>query len=99
MTTKTDHHAIIELRKMYTPAHRGIITTDEEKMIREILEIDSRNAIELQNIRDAAVMMHSRWAGSLKRAESISAIVKVLDALSSICCVIDQEKTKRGLPV
>lgn len=99
MTTKTDYNSIMELRKAYTPTYRGIITDDEEKLIRETLEIGSRNAVELQNIRDATVMMHSRWAGSLKRASSIPAIVKVLDAMGAICCVIDEEKSKRGLPV
>lgn len=99
MTQKTDYHAIMELKKVYVPAIRGIVTADEEVLIRKVLEIDARNNIELQNIRDMVVMMYSRWSGSLKRADNISTIVKVMDAMSAICCVIDQEKSKRGLPV
>lgn len=99
MTTKTDYHAIMELKKVYTPTIRGIVAADEEKLIRDVLEINSRNNIELQNVRDMVVMMYSRWSGSPKRADNISAIVKIMDAMSAICCVIDQEKSKRGLPL
>lgn len=52
MTTKTDHHAIMELKKAYIPAKRGVVNVAEEKLIREVLELSSRNDIELQNIRD-----------------------------------------------
>ena len=99
MTQKTDFHAIMELKKVYTPAIRGIVAADEEKLIRDVLEINSRNNIELQNVRDMVVMMYSRWSGSPKRADNISAIVKTMDAMSAICCIIDQEKYKRGLPL
>lgn len=97
MTTKTDYRAVMELRKVYTPANRGIVTDGEEKLIREILELDSRNDIELQNIRDTVVMLYVRWAGSPKKSGSIPAIVGVMDAMSSVCCIIDTEKSKRGL--
>ena len=99
MTTKTDHHAIMELKKIYTPAKRGIVNATEEKIIQEILELNSRNDIELQNIRDTAVMIYSRWADSLQGENNISVIVGVMDAMSAICGVIDNEKFKRGLPV
>ena len=99
MTTKTDYHAIMELKKVYSPAIRGIVTADEEKLIRDVLEINSRSNIELQNVRDMVIMMYSRWSGSPKRADNISAIKKVMDGMSAICCIIDQEKSKRGLPL
>lgn len=99
MTTKTDHHAVMELKKAYTPAERGIVNAAEKKLIQEILELDSRNSIELQNIRDTAVMMYSRWADTLQQTNNITAIMGVMDAMSAICCVIDQEKFNRGLDV
>lgn len=99
MTTKTDYHAVLELKRVYIPSIRGIVTADEEELIRKVLEINDRNNIELQNVRDTVVMMYSRWAGSPKRADNISTIAKVLDAMSAICCVVDQEKSKRGLPL
>lgn len=52
MTTKTDFHAIQELREKYAPKVRGIVSGEEAKAIYEVLEIDKRNNIELQNIRD-----------------------------------------------
>lgn len=99
MTTKTDHHAVMELKKAYTPAERGIVNAAEKKLIQEILELDSRNSIELQNIRDIAVMMYSRWADTLQQANNITAIMGVMDAMNAITCVINQEKIKRGLDV
>lgn len=99
MTTKTDHHAVMELKRIYTPAERGIVNAAEEKLIREVLELNSRNDIELQNIRDTAVMMYRRWADALQQATNISAVMVTMDAMSAICCIIDQEKFKRGLDV
>ena len=99
MTTKTDHHAIMELKKAYIPAKRGVVNVAEEKLIREVLELSSRNDIELQNIRDTAYMMYSRWADTLQQANNISAIMMTMDAMSAITYVIDTEKVNRGLPV
>lgn len=48
MTTKTDFHAIQELREKYTPKVRGIVSGEEDKTICEVLEIDKRSNIELQ---------------------------------------------------
>lgn len=39
MTTKTDFHAIQELREKYTPKVRGIVSGEEAKTICEVLEI------------------------------------------------------------
>ena len=61
MTTKTDFHAIQELREKYTPKMRGIVSSEEAKTICEVLEIDKRNNIELQNIRDMVVMIYGQW--------------------------------------
>lgn len=99
MTTKTDHYAIMELKKAYIPAERGIVNAVEEKLIREVLELNDRNGIELQNIRDTAVMMYSRWADALQKANNISAIMVTMDAMSAVTHVIDMEKIRRGLDV
>lgn len=61
MTTKTDFHAIQELREKYAPKVRGIVSGEEAKTICEVLEIDKRNNIELQNIRDMVVMIYGQW--------------------------------------
>lgn len=59
MTTKTDFHAIQELREKYTPKVRDIVSGEEAKTICEVLEIDKRNNVELQNIRDMVVMIRA----------------------------------------
>lgn len=99
MTTKTDYHLISDLKSRYTPAQRGIVTAAEVEMIRETLEIGSRNNIELQNVRDMLVMMYGRWADSQQQKDDASAAMELMDAMSAITHVIDMEKSKRGLPV
>lgn len=99
MTTKTDCHAIMELQKKYVPAMHGIVNEEEKRLIQEILELNSRNDIELQNIRDMAMMQYARWIGSPQQADNISAILKAIDALSGICCIISQERFNRELDV
>ena len=99
MTTNTDFHAIKALKEKYTPAQRGIVTADETKLIREMLELGHRNNIELQNIRDTVVMLYSQWSGSQRQKDNIPAAMQMMDAMSAITHIIDIEKSKRGLPV
>lgn len=108
MTTKTDFHAIQELREKYTPKVRGIVSGEEAKTICEVLEIDKRNNIELQNIRDMVVMIYGQWfdksrdqylEDKKKGVQAVDKSAEYLDAMSAIACVIDQEKFKRGMGV
>lgn len=103
MTTKTDFHAIQELREKYTPKVRGIVSGEEAKTICEVLEIDKRNNIELQNIRDMVVMIYGQWFDKSRdqylEDKKKGAQAEYLDAMSAIICVIDYEKFKRGLGV
>lgn len=99
MTTKTDFHSIMELREKYTPVQRGIVSFTEIETIREILELGQRNGIELQNIRDTAVMLYSQWSDVQREKNDTSAMSELMDAMSAVCFVIDEEKNKRGLPV
>ena len=107
-TTKTDFHAIQELREKYAPKVRGIVSGEEAKIIYEVLEIDKRNNIELQNIRDMVVMIYGQWfdksrdqylEDKKKGAQAVDKSAEYLDAMSAIICVIDYEKFKRGLGV
>lgn len=102
MTTKTDFHAIQELREKYAPKVRGIVSGEEAKTICEVLEIDKRNNIELQNIRDMVVMIYGQWFDKSRDQYGVQAVDKsaeYLDAMSAITCVIDHEKFKRGMGV
>lgn len=97
MTTKTDFHAIQELGEKYTPKVRGIVSSEEAKTICEVLEIDKRNNIELQNIRDMVVMIYGQWFDKSRDQYAADKSAEYLDAMSAITCVIDQEKFKRGM--
>ncbi len=99
MTTKTDFHSLKELKEKYTPLQRGIVSAVEANIIHEVLELDQRNDIELQNIRDVAVMLYSRWADTQQEKNNTPASMELMDAMSAVCAVIDEEKFKRGLPV
>ena len=100
MTTKTDFHAIMELKEAYRPTQRGIVSGAEAEKIMSTLEIKSRNDIELQNVRDMTVMLYSRWSDAARAKEGcVQEAMELMDAMSAICCVIDQEKFNRGLEV
>lgn len=106
MTTKTDYHAILELREKYTPARRGFVNAAEAEKISVILEIKERNDIELQNVRDMVVMLYGQWHDSMREKHrrdhddnAFDKAMEYMDAMSAITCVIDQEKVKRGLEV
>lgn len=87
---------------------RGIVSGEEAKAIYEVLEIDKRNNIGLQNIRDMVVMIYGQWFDKSRdqyledKKNGVQAVDKsaeYLDAMSAIICVIDYEKFKRGIGV
>ena len=71
--TKTDFQAVMELRENYTPARRGIVSRIETETIQEVLELSQCNNIELQNIRDIAVMLYSKWADTQREKNNTPA--------------------------
>lgn len=99
MTTKTDYHALKELQNIYHPVTRGIVTENEARTICNVLELDVRNDIELQNIRDMAVMLYSERAEQYRADGDINIAIVEIDAMSAVCAVIDREKVKRRLEV
>lgn len=99
MTTKTDFHALLELREQYTPETRGFVSKEEEALIKKVLELETRSDIELQNIRDMAVMFYSQLTDHAQDEDHVKEAIQNMDAMSAICCVIDQEKSRRGMEV
>lgn len=96
MTTDTDFHQLERLRQKYKPATRGILSENETRLIKTELELKTRNNIELQNIRDASVLLY----GQLMQNETdAGTIMGLADAMSGITAVIDQEKFNRGMDV
>ena len=97
MTTKPDFDLIHELDAIYTPKTRGISTADEVATIKTTLGIQHRTDIELQNIRNAVVMLYGQKAERTK--DDVMKSITIMDAMSAIVQVIDTEKAKRGMPV
>ena len=97
--TKTDFHAIKELREQFTPAQRGVISAAEEGRIAAILELDKRDNIQLQNARDMSAMLYGQWAEAARQAGKTQQCMELMDAMSAVTGVIDKEKCRRGMPI
>lgn len=99
MTTKTDFHSLMELKEAFKPKERGWISANEAAQVKKLLELDARTDIELQNIRDMAVMLYGRWASNSRSAGNYEEMDAYMDAMSAICAVVDNMKMRRGLEV
>lgn len=100
MTGKTaedrDATAIVLL---LPPKERGWIDQKEAAQVKNMLELDARTDIELQNIRDMAVMLYGRWSSSSRENGDYEEMDAYMDAMSAICAVVDDIKMRRGLGV
>ena len=97
MTTKTDFQSIRELRNVYTPQTRGIVSNDERDTISRILELDTRSGIELCNVRDMAVMLYGVWSDAARKNGERERVEMLLDSMSAITYIIDREKWRLGI--
>lgn len=98
MRTKTNFMAVQELMAKYTPAQRGIVSDAEAALIREVLEIDTRDDLELNDVRDSAVMLYGQTADQAQKDKGVQAMMELMDAMSAVTAVIDQEKAVRDQP-
>lgn len=98
MRTKTNFQAVQELLANFQPAQRGIITDPEAAQVRSILELDARDDLELDDIRDMAVAVYGQTADSRQTAMGIGAMMATMDAMSAVTAVIDGEKSARQQP-
>ena len=97
--TKTDVQALEDLRPKYKPADFGILSDPERDLIRTELELDARTGIEVQNIRNAAVMVYGQHIIRARQAMKDPEAIMLADCMSGITAVIDEELSRRGLPV
>ena len=51
-------------------------------------------------MRDMVVMLYGKWSEAMRdKGDRVQETMELMDAMSAICCVIDQEKFNRGLEV
>lgn len=98
MRTKTNFMAMNGLMDKYTPAVRGIVSDSEAALIREELELETRDDLELNDVRDTAVMLYGQMASEAEKSQGIQAMMELMDAMSAVTAVIDQEKASREMP-
>lgn len=97
--TKSTFKAIQGLHDRFSPTQMHVISDQEADTIRSELELNGRTNLEIQDVRDMAVMMYSQYAEIAEKKRGLEAMRAELDAMSAICAVIDNEKTKRGMDV
>lgn len=98
MRTKTNFQAVQELMARYAPAQRMVVSDAEAALIREVLELDGRDGLELDDIRDTAVAVYGQSAAQAEKDLGVQAMMDMMDAMSAVTAVIDQEKASRQLP-
>lgn len=87
--------------------NRGWINRSEKTIIKENFKIAERTDVDLQNLRDFVVMFYSSkvkeeiaFNDSLKEKDRKSIdTFELMDRMSAIVAVIDEEKFNRGLEV
>lgn len=90
---KSNYQMLLQL-ETFKPKHRGFLIGEEVDYLRETFHIEERSNIELQNLRDFAVMYYS-----LKCDKESQKAWELSDIMSGICGVIDDEKFKRGMEI
>lgn len=99
MITKSDFLQYKELRGTYTPETRGVVSSNEAKTIRSVLELEQRTDIELQNIRNLCVILYSHDAEYYREKGDTPLAMLYKDAVSAVTAVIDNERVRRGLEI
>lgn len=97
MMDRTDASMLMELKDKFRPAARGVLSAAEVDLVETTLQVKARTDVELQNVRDMAVMFWGRLADPSDGDPA--AAMDRMDELSGICGVVDMEKSRRGMPV
>lgn len=86
----------------------GFINKNETEIVKKNFKIEERTDIELQNLRDFVVMYYTMkekediaFNDSLKEKDKNldNTLFELMNKMSAIVAVIDEEKFKRGLEV
>ena len=97
MTTRTDFQSICEIKDTFK-ACGAFVNAGEAETIKAALELNSRNEIELNNVRDMVVLFYGQWADSY-RDKNAELAADIYATAGAICAVIDDVKFRRGMEV
>lgn len=95
MRSKTNYQALWGLMKKCKPAQLFVVDGYEAGQIRDSLELSERTDLELSDVRDAAVALFSQWATNEADGKKQ---IRIMDVLSAVTAVIDQEAASRTRP-
>lgn len=85
----TNFQNLRDLLKSYKPKTFGIATVEECNLIRNSLQLEGMEVVELRNLRDFVVLFFSRNNGDKRDMAD-------MDRVSAITAVIDKEIMERG---
>ena len=84
----------------FHPENYGVCTGEEVKQIEEHFKIKERSDVELQNLRDFVVMYYHDLAHQkLVDEDRNTEYLKIMDTMSAVTGVIDEDKWNRGMEV
>lgn len=90
--TKTNFQAIKEVKELWmnnSQIKRGIISTVDMMTIEKICEIKERSVIELNDLRDFAVILLSEMSSNARQENDYDKFDKINDCMSALVHVID----------
>ena len=92
MTTKTNFKGIMEVQELWnTQFVKGFVSATTVKKVAEILELEERTDMELQNLRDFTVMYFDGIASDARRDGDWDLFDKCKDCSSAVVSIIDTE--------
>ena len=92
--TKTNFTMVRELEKVYKPKQRGFVSSEESKLIKETLQLETATELELRNMRDFVVMFYGHIEDEDGRADMVA-----WDKMSAVTSVIDHVLFSHGYEV
>lgn len=95
MTKNTDYCDVLKLMDQFTSKTPYVISQDEMALVSDILELGTRNSIELQNIRNVVTMMYSQKIDQAGKDGDWALAQTLMDIESGVTSTIDLAEFQR----
>lgn len=92
MTQNTDFADVSKVIQEFHPQTPHIISKNEIDFVSELLELNTRNVIELQNVRNVVVMLYSQKVDAVNADGNAKEAMRLLDAMSAVCAAVDMKQ-------